>query len=222
MKLVVLGAGKFDGSELEGFAIPAAWRKATRNMIMATASIERALQTAPGLIDSARDEIGLVLGSNSGELETSSEFLTTLSRTRVARPVLFQNSLHNATTGFASIHFRLTGPTFTVSSGRQNPREALILAQALMAEEFCRACLVTLVEAHKLLANFIGCSVAEGAATVLLARQDFAASVGMASAPELQLEEWAGDFPVIKENTPLFAIDSLPFYRQAAAGVSGC
>lgn len=220
MKIVLLGGAKFDGPELEGFALPPAWRKATRNMIMATSSIERALSQLPDFMESARHQTGLVLASNSGELETSSEFLTTLSRTRVARPVLFQNSLHNATTGFASIHFRLTGPTFTLSSGRQNPREALLLARSLLEENLCQACLVTLVEAHKLLANFIGCRVSEGAATVLLAREDFARALGITDAGEFILEQWAVDFPVIKENAPLFSIDSIPFYHRAAAGPS--
>ncbi len=208
--IVIVGAGKFDGIELDSYSAPPAWRKATRNMIMATASIERALVKVPGWMEQFSAETGLVLGSNSGELETSSEFLITLSRTKMARPVLFQNSLHNATTGFASIHYKLTGPTFSVSSGRQNPRECLMLAQSLIQDGICGACLVTLVEGHKMLSGFIQTSVSEGAATLLLA------SAEVAAGPEFVLEEWAGDFPPNEDAAPLFGMHDLPFYRRIA------
>lgn len=209
-----MGRGKFDGGELEGFPVPPAWRKATRNMMMATASIERALSAVPGWMERAHDDTGLVLGSNSGELETSSEFLITLSRTKVARPVLFQNSLHNATTGFASIHYKLTGPTFSVSSGKAMPREALSLAVSLLRENLCRACLVTLVEGHKLLSGFIQQEVAEGAATLLLANEDFAAEMYFAAKPEFVFEDWAGDYAENPAGAPLTSISSAPFYQR--------
>ncbi len=214
MKLVLLGHGRFTSADLEVYQTPPQWRKATRNMIMATASIERALGKVPGFIDRANEDTGLVLGSSSGELDTSSEFLITLDRMKVARPLLFQNSLHNATTGFASIHFRLTGPTFSISSGLQMPRETLLMAQALLEDGVCRACLVTLVEGHRLLSGFIKESVDEGAATVLLAEAEFAASLGYESTPEFIMADWIADYPENPATAPLVAISGSQFYRQ--------
>jgi|GEM_PF-6611173 len=215
MKILLMGRGHFAGDELEGYAIPPAWRKATRNMIMATASIERALAQAPGWIENAHEQTGLVLGSNSGELETSSEFLMTLARTKVARPLLFQNSLHNATTGFASIHYKLTGPTFSISSGQQMPKEALLMALTLLQEEVCGACLVTLVEGHKLLSGFIQQRVNEGAATVLLANADFALRMGFGDKPEFPFADWSADYVDNPVTAPLTSISASSFYQRA-------
>ena len=127
MKIVIVGAGIFTAEDLVGYTVSPLWRKATRNMTMAAASIERALESS-GLAVRGNPEVGLVLGSSSGELETSAEFMSTLAKSAMARPLLFQNSLHNATTGFASIAFQLTGPSFTVSVGENTPEECLRMA----------------------------------------------------------------------------------------------
>ena len=216
VKIAWLGAGIFGGNELEAMAPRAEWRKATRNMMMATASIERALGPVPGWMDRAGGETGLVLGSSSGELDTSSEFLVTLSKSKMARPLLFQNSLHNATTGFASIHFKLTGPTFTVSSGKRLPLEALDVARSLLTDGICRACLVTLVEGHKLISGMIGESVSEGAATVLLAEKDFATEMGFPQAREFIFGDWSADFEIPPAAAPLVPIAQSQFFRRAS------
>ena len=215
MKILLMGFGFFSGQELNGFAVPGAWRKATRNMIMATASIQRALDQAPGWLEKANDETGLVLGSNSGELETSSDFLMTLSKSGMARPLLFQNSLHNATTGFASIQYKLTGPTFSVSSGARMPAESLLTARALLEGQTCKACLVTLVEGHRMLSGFIQKSVGEGAATVLLATEEFARANGYNAKPEFIDREWNADFTDPSDHSPLTDITRSAFYLRA-------
>lgn len=216
MKILLMGYGRFAARDLEGYAVPPQWRKATRNMMTATLSMERALAHVPGWMERAHEETGLVLGSNSGELETSSEFLTTLSRTKVARPLLFQNSLHNATTGFASIHYKLTGPTFSVSSGAQLPLESLEMARSLLSEGICRACLVTLVEVNRMLAGYIQQDVNEGAATVLLATDEFAAELGFGGKPEFMFEEWSSDYVTDAAAAPLTAISASSFYQRIA------
>jgi len=216
VKIVLLGQGYFLAPELEGYALPPAWRKATRNMIMATVSMERALKSLPGWIEKAHEQTALVLGSNSGELETSSEFLMTLDRTKMARPLLFQNSLHNATTGFASIHFKLTGPTFSLSSGQRMPGECLEMARALLLDGLCGACLVTLVEGHRLLAGFIDRQVEEGAVSLLLATESFALQAGYAVAgrEEFDFAAWGAPYPDDPSCAPLTSITGSQLFKR--------
>jgi 3-oxoacyl-(acyl-carrier-protein) synthase len=206
MTLKILGAGTIKAIELEEMVTPAAWRKASRNMILATLSIERALRQVPELQVAKNHEVGLVLGSSSGELETSAEFLTTWSKLKMARPVLFQNSLHNATTGFASIHFQITGPSITMSARETTPQECVDMAANLLHENECQACIVTLVEAHKTLANWIGEDrICEGACTLIL---------GLSSGVDLP-EVSLLNYVLTSRNQPLVPIDNSGFWGLA-------
>src|SRR5436305_401111 len=118
MGLKRLSIGRFLGVELGEVNLPPAWRKATRNMIMAAMSMQRAIQNVEENAifkwPEGREEIGLIVGSRSGEIDVSTEFLATWHKSQMARPILFQNSLHSATTGFLAIQHRITGPTYTV------------------------------------------------------------------------------------------------------------
>ncbi|NJL25768.1 MAG: hypothetical protein HC902_11725 [Calothrix sp. SM1_5_4] len=205
--------------EIKTKVLPPSWRKATRNMILATLAMEQALAVAPGAAAaiSAFGEGALIVGTNSGELETSADFLTTWSRMKMARPVLFQNSLHNATAGFAAIRFGLTGPSLTVSSGESTPGECLRLADDLLREGMCRACLVTLVEVHKALADLIEVEVGEGAVSLLLTDASTAAARGWTVRAELSEPSWFEPYPRADDRAPLFDIRSSEFYRRAAA-----
>jgi Beta-ketoacyl synthase, N-terminal domain len=213
--VIVVGFASFQASELSGYPIPPTWRKATRNMILATASMERTL--APlALSAEVKSSMGLVLGSISGELETSADFLTTLSRQKIARPVLFQNSLHNATTGFASIHFRIQGPSFTISTGAKTPGESLALASSLIKEGFCGLCMVSLVEAHKVMADLIQESVGEGAVSVLLASKESALALGLKGVCDLP-PDWLSDYPAQPRSAPLTDITTSRLFAGVRA-----
>jgi hypothetical protein len=213
MSLQILGAGTFVADELTAFASPAAWRKASRNMIMATVSIERAVRQVPEL--QIAKNLGLVVGSSSGELETSAEFLTTWSKSKMARPVLFQNSLHNATTGFASINFQITGPTITMSARETTPEECVEMASSLLREKQCRVCIVTLVEAHKTLANWIGeQNIREGACTLILAADERSGVGKLPSAKSL-------NYVLSSRHQPLIPIDGSGFFALASELESG-
>ena len=176
----VLGAGTFAAEELVSLSVPPQWRKATRNMIMATTSIERALQQVTGLNVEHNDLVALVLGSCSGELEATGEFLSTWAKLGMARPVLFQNSLHNASTGFAAIQYKMVGPSFTVSADERTPQECIELARALLVESQARVCIVTLVEGHKVFADALGLSgVLEGACTLVVSCEPHITDLGL-------------------------------------------
>lgn len=212
MTIGIVGAGISRPEDLQSATIPPAWRKATRNMILAVKSMEKALLQVPMLMERRRSSLGLVVGTNSGEIETSAEFITTLSRQGVARPLLFQNSLHNATAGFASIHFGLTGPAFTLSDRERTPTEGLALAEILLKENSCSAVIVTLVEVHKLMADYIQESVGEGACTLIFSRTDVADEL---RTPIYDLGEVGQPYFMNPKQMPLFDIGNSEFYRTA-------
>lgn len=96
-------------------------RRATRNMVAALEQVEALLATLPdGWLDAHR-AIPVVVGTDDGELATTTAFLETLGRTGVARPFLFQSSLHHATLGFLSERLGLRGPGFTVCPAADAP-----------------------------------------------------------------------------------------------------
>lgn len=213
MTIGILGASVMHPSDLTGWTMPPAWRKATRNMILSVRSMDMALLKAPMALERGRSSVGLVVGTNSGEIETSADFMTTLVRTGMARPLLFQNSLHNATTGFAAIHFGLTGPAFTISDGVRTPTEALNLASMMIQEDVCKVMVVTLVEVHKLVADNIGQTIPEGACTLVLSSRAYASEL---NAPFVPLEaEVSAPYTTVPEFEPLFDITSSEFYRTA-------
>jgi hypothetical protein len=138
MDLRVLSVGHADLLQVDHHLKQLRFRKATRTMALACASIEAALKASPQLeaiFVKEPQRFGLVLGSAFGELEATTDFLKTLADSGVARPVLFQNSLHNSTSGFASIYFHLTGPVVTVSHGWFALEQALEVANLLLAQK---------------------------------------------------------------------------------------
>jgi hypothetical protein len=107
------------------------FRKTTNKMAFASAAIETAMNEVPEL-NEFRSRINLVLGTISGELESTRDFLTTLDRAGIARPVLFQNSLHNSTTGFLAMHFGFTGPAVTLTHHVDVAEQTLNVALSLL------------------------------------------------------------------------------------------
>lgn len=214
--MIVLGAGIFQADELSGFPLPPAWRKATRNMIMATASIERALALVKDLEVAGNPEVALVLGSAAGELETTAEFLSTWAKSKMARPILFQNSLHNATTGFASIHFKITGPVFTMSSLETAPQEGIEMAEMLLKENAAKVCIVTMIEGHKALAETIGEeNVREGACSLVLSSEEFAQERRLNACAELPKNLASLNYTPESQTKPLLSIARSGFFKFA-------
>lgn len=106
-----------------------AFRKATLNMALATLASDEVLKKIP---DVPRDQISFVLATHFGEVATTMDFLETYRDSQLARPLLFQNSLHNSSLGFACIHLGLTGPAITVSADRETHAAALSTAENLL------------------------------------------------------------------------------------------
>lgn len=115
--------------DIDQNAIDPAFRRATPNMTLATLACENLLKSVPNI---PRSEISFILGSHFGEIAASLDFLKTYHDTGVPRPILFQNSLHNSTVGFATIQLGLTGPALTVSTDYLTTRSVLDLAENVL------------------------------------------------------------------------------------------
>jgi hypothetical protein len=139
----ITGFGVSSVIETENLKTRAEFRKATLNMLMCHVAVEKALG---GIDKNSNEKMGMVFGSSLGELEITKDFLVTLAETGIARPFLFQNSLHNATPGFLSLHFGIRGPTATVSTGIDTAEDSLELAREWLNAGLCEKVLVVTAE----------------------------------------------------------------------------
>lgn len=158
----VLETAKVTDSELSTIQNRPEFRRASKNMMLSWLAVSRVLDKYP---DIDKSKLGVVLATNYGELAITQEFLQTLCLSQMARPFLFQNSLHNATLGFLGLQFGLTGPSFTISNGVESGENAKALAETLQADCACKYVLEIMVDS--VLEGFTP-SIAESAATAVL------------------------------------------------------
>jgi 3-oxoacyl-(acyl-carrier-protein) synthase len=116
-------------------------RKATEQMLWAFAAASSCLEGVE-----YRESLGLVVGSSQGELETTKEYFRAYGREGVARPFLFQNSLHHSTAGMLSQLFGIRGAAATVSDAFFSGESALELAGSFLASGQCERCVVVGVD----------------------------------------------------------------------------
>ncbi len=89
------------------------FRKATANMMAAYLVCKKALSHFTA---EEKKSFALIVSTQFGEVSSSLDFLTTYYDLQIAKPILFQNSLHNSTLGFITIQLGLTGPALTLSA----------------------------------------------------------------------------------------------------------
>ncbi|MBC7741435.1 MAG: beta-ketoacyl synthase chain length factor [Bdellovibrionaceae bacterium] len=119
------------------------FRKATSNMIAAYTVCEKALRA---LTPDQKKSVSLIVSTQFGEVSSTLEFLTTFYDSKIAKPILFQNSLHNSTLGFVSIQLNLTGPALTLSADeRINEALAETAAGLLSLTDHVLVCQVDMV-----------------------------------------------------------------------------
>jgi 3-oxoacyl-(acyl-carrier-protein) synthase len=176
MKIYVLGVGRFKGKNLDQVQLLPEFRKATHNAKLAYLSLKEALEPVSKYVEQEGfDQFSMVVGSSHGELESTKTFLDTLTQTGVARPLIFQNSLHNSTLGFLAMKFGIHGPSFTVSSHQFTGESTLELAMMLLEQELSSFCLATGVDSFlpevkdQMAAENV--LLKEGAATLLLGNE---------------------------------------------------
>ena len=138
MKLAVLSTALLE--EVEINSTRPEFRKATRLMQNCLGVSELCLsRLQPQLNDLLRtnrfENMCTIVGTSLGEIEVTRDFLVTLSQTGMARPILFQNSLHNAVNGFITMTLGLRGPSITVSQRFVTGENAIEAAQLLLAPQ---------------------------------------------------------------------------------------
>ncbi|MES2855744.1 MAG: beta-ketoacyl synthase chain length factor [Bdellovibrionota bacterium] len=143
-------------------------------MMFVSAAVDRLSERLPWLLDKSKTmNVGLVLNSGFGELESTGDFLKAFSETGLARPLLFQNSLHNSTTGFLAIRLGLQGPVLTVNHREEGGRHAFETAETLIRAGTCEACLVVSVETVPAQFETESGFGLESASCIVLASDDF-------------------------------------------------
>ena len=201
MKLHILAAGISRGQDLSRFQRDPDFRKATLNMMMGYAALEPVIKKFPKLETAA-----FVLGSSSGELQTTHSFLSSLANQGVARPLLFQNSLYNATLGFLALKLGATGPTVSVSN-RHFTGESCLETASILIDSGIPLCIAVAVETRVaaietgLLQNYPGeMTLDEGAVAVLLTDEKNARALGAET---------------------LAVVESIEYHKQGGEPVSG-
>jgi 3-oxoacyl-(acyl-carrier-protein) synthase len=194
MKLHVLATGTARGKDLSKYHALPEFRKATANMVKCTAALESILEKFPNLEGAA-----MILGSSYGELAVTTEFIKTLETQGIARPLLFQNSLHNATLGFLAIRLGITGPSMTLSH-RHFTGENCLEAASLLLSSGTPLCYVLSVESRvtelgpAMRQNYPSpVELGEGAAALLLASEETVRALGVRSLAVIESVECSPD-----------------------------
>jgi 3-oxoacyl-(acyl-carrier-protein) synthase len=139
--IVAVGAAKKD--ECLDMDRDPSFRKATLPMMMAWRALEKAVAVVSNASANEADkraamaDWGLVFGTSHGELEVTRDFLVTLATKGLARPILFQNSLHHSTLGFISLKLGISGPGITVSNHFFSGEDAISAAVDLIEGGHC-------------------------------------------------------------------------------------
>jgi len=172
------------------------FRRATEAMRMAYAACLKALDDAKVSAEE-REKMLVLIGTAYGELEVTKDFLKDWYTSKLARPMSFQNSLHNAVLGFLSIQLRLRGPGLTLSNGARTPRDLFEAAQVLLQTSESELCLVCHVDSYmQKMREDIGFNgepvlIAEGASAIVLTRENSRVSQNSEAILPAHFQSWA-------------------------------
>ncbi len=134
MRIAVCAAGFSQGTYSAALKSKPSFRKSSSMTIMAFDAILDAGLVEPNLRP-LLDESAFIVGSSYGEIENTREFLKTWSNSGLARPLLFQSSLHNGTLGFLALELGMMGPSFTVSHFHLTGEKSLSFALDLLSQD---------------------------------------------------------------------------------------
>lgn len=199
--LYALRSAIADKNSLGALRSRAELRKATEMMLWAYEAARLCLEG----VSLPPHELGLVVGSGQGELETTKEYYRVLAQENAARPFLFQNSLHHSTAGMLSLALRITGPAVTVSDSFFSGESAIDMAATLLDSRQCLACVVVGVDTlvpdldkairTRFPKDFVR---GEGAAALLVAREEGWEKLG--GKAEFVIESWSRGFEADSKN----------------------
>ena len=123
------------------------FRNTSLNMALAHSVLGKIFTSNISLLDFLKQNTtGIFIATSHGELQCSKDFLRSIAIDGIARPILFQNSLHNSILGFVTKAYGLTGPSFTVSSQYFSGEDALCLACDLLDSQIIQYALVVGVD----------------------------------------------------------------------------
>ncbi len=142
MSIYVISQARFELCDLSESSKKSDLRKATLNMLMAHATINKLIKPLALHVNNFDHEMAVVLGTGHGEMSSTKDFLKYYRIQNVARPILFQNSLHNSTLGFLSQLFKFKGPAITNSDRYFTGEKSLEIAQLLLDQKLVSYCLV--------------------------------------------------------------------------------
>lgn len=125
LKLVAFAKKNF--SDIEADLNDDKNRKKSHNMLLASRTVVDILFQMKNLPGLSENELDLIFCSGEGEIEQTFEFYKNLAQNR-ARPILFQNSLHNSTLGSLSLEVPNIASGITVSNGDLSFESALDVA----------------------------------------------------------------------------------------------
>lgn len=162
MSVWLVAGASYQGESIEPLLEKPDFRRATRNMILSYVAVQKLNEKKP--ID--WNTCALVVATAHGEFQATRDFLWELERTSTARPLLFQNSLHNSTVGFLSRMFQARGPVFTISDGNFSGERGLELARELLETGVVRQCVVVGVDGK--VSELGAAALGEGAGAVLM------------------------------------------------------
>lgn len=135
-------------NECEALLRDPGFRKATTPMMMSWQALAKALkQLNPDVSQLSTAAWGLAFGTSHGELEVTRDFLVTYATKGLARPILFQNSLHHSTLGFISLRLGISGPGMTVSNHFFSGEDAISSAMEMIRSGACDVAVTIAVDA---------------------------------------------------------------------------
>jgi len=130
-----LNAGMIRNVPYEKLINPALIRKMDTISKQAVTAARFALADSKLKIDRQNSErVGIIFASSTGPLETVEAFYRVVIEqgTGNANPRLFPNTVMNAAAGHISLHFKIKGPTSTITAGGVSTISAIFYAQSLI------------------------------------------------------------------------------------------
>jgi hypothetical protein len=109
-------------------------RKKTPNMILAEDTLSKLITKAQEISHDLTHQFDLYLCTGEGELSKTIEFYQGWVSQNRARPIIFQNSLHNSTLGALSLTFPGVSAGFTISNGETSCEMAIDMALSMTSK----------------------------------------------------------------------------------------
>ena len=127
---------RVDTSELSSYLPPRSLRRIDHHSRMALLGAGKAMKDAEK-IDFQKERMGLIVASGYGALQTTFTFLDSFIEKgdRLAFPIHFSNSVHNAPAAHIASCYKIIGPTLTVSQFEMSFFSALITAGIWIKEK---------------------------------------------------------------------------------------